>query len=258
MSNPVPIPAATLVLFRDRPGGAPELLVVERAGDMAFAAGALVFPGGKIDPGDHAIAADSALMTGSTPLDPDDAAARVAAIRETIEESGLAVGITPLPDAAATDALRRTVHAGGDFGQALREGGWRIDLDALVPFARWCPNFREARNFDTRFYVARLPEGAVEASVDATENVRLFWAEAQAVLDMADRGEARIIFPTRRNLERLAQFADFERARRHAEATPVRMIQPWIEERKGTAMLCIPDGLGYPVTFQPLAEARRG
>lgn len=257
MNAPLPIPAATLVLFRERADGPPELLVVERAGDMAFAAGALVFPGGRIDPGDHHIAADATLAFSAVPIDPDDAAARVAAIRETIEESGLAIGLTPMPDAAALSALRRTIHAGGDFGAALKRAGWRLDLGVLLPFARWCPNFREARNFDTRFYIARLPEGGPEPSVDETENVRLFWASAQAVLDMADSGAARIIFPTRRNLERLAQFADFEAARRHAETVPVRLIQPWIEERAGITCLCIPDDLGYPVTFQPLAEARR-
>ena len=49
-----PIPAATLVLFRDHPGRAPDLLFVERAKTMAFAGGAIVFPGGRVDPGDQA------------------------------------------------------------------------------------------------------------------------------------------------------------------------------------------------------------
>src|SRR3978361_1475231 len=50
---PEPIPAATLVLMRDVADGPPELLVTERTGQMAFAAGALVFPGGRIDADDH-------------------------------------------------------------------------------------------------------------------------------------------------------------------------------------------------------------
>ncbi|MFX5756392.1 hypothetical protein ABTE27_20825, partial [Acinetobacter baumannii] len=87
--------------------------------------------------------------------------------------------------------------------------GLALDLAALVPFARWCPRHRDMRIFDTRFYLARLPEGAPEPQVDATENTRVFWQSAQAVLDDADRGAARIIFPTRRNLERLAQFDNF-------------------------------------------------
>ena len=47
------IPAATLIVVRDRGGEKPELLMVERADGMAFAAGALVFPGGRIDAADH-------------------------------------------------------------------------------------------------------------------------------------------------------------------------------------------------------------
>ena len=83
MSDQTPIPAATIVVFRDRAGQPPELLIVERAAGMAFAGGALVFPGGRIDPGDHALGA-------ALPGDADENAARVAAIRETIEEAGVA------------------------------------------------------------------------------------------------------------------------------------------------------------------------
>ena len=112
--------------------------------------------------------------------------------------------------------------------------------------------------FDTRFYLARLPEGEQgTATVDGNENVRLFWATAQAVLDMADRGEARIIYPTRRNLERLAQFASFADAAADARAHPVETITPWVEMRDGEERLCIPEGLGYPVTSQPVKAAFR-
>jgi hypothetical protein len=51
------IPAATLIVVRERSGSAPELLMVERAEGMAFAAGALVFPGGRIDQADLEAAA---------------------------------------------------------------------------------------------------------------------------------------------------------------------------------------------------------
>src|SRR3954471_12145315 len=92
---PEPIPAATLVLMREVANGPPELLVTERTGTMAFAAGALVFPGGRIDADDHLTA--ELLGTDS---------ARGAAIRETIEETGLAPGIAPPPNSATVDALR--------------------------------------------------------------------------------------------------------------------------------------------------------
>ena len=47
------IPAATLILVRERRRAAPELLMVERAVGMAFAARRLVFPGGRIDEADR-------------------------------------------------------------------------------------------------------------------------------------------------------------------------------------------------------------
>ncbi|MEG3122972.1 NUDIX hydrolase [Sphingomonas sp. GB1N7] len=247
----IPIPAATLVLFRERADGLPELLMVERAKAMVFAAGALVFPGGRIDPGDY----DLAEKLGG---DPADTAARIAAIRETLEEVGLPIGLTPVPDGDTLVALRAALHAGTAFGDALAAHGLGLDLAALVPFARWLPAHAHMRIFDTRFYLARLPADAPEAEVDATENVRLCWSTAQGVLDAADAGRAHIIFPTRRNLERLARFASFDDAAANAAQHDVRAITPWIEQRDGADHLCIPADLGYPVTSEAIDSALRG
>lgn len=246
-----PIPAATLVLFRERDGAPPELLFVERAKAMVFAGGALVFPGGRIDPGDHALAA-------TLPGDPDDISARVAAIRETLEEVGLPIALTPVPDAAQLASLRAALHAGETLGKALHDLGLTLDPTALTPFARWLPAHAHMRIFDTRFYLARLPADAPEPQVDATENTRLFWGTAQSVLDDADAGRVTIIFPTRRNLERLSQFASFDDAISDAARYPIRPVTPWIEERGGEQHLCIPDDLGYPFTSEAMTAAVRG
>ncbi len=249
--TPPAIPAATLVVFRDAGDGPPELLFVERAKAMAFAGGALVFPGGRVDPGDHALAA--VLGTGDA-----ESAARIAAVRETIEEAGLPIGLSPMPSPTAFYQMRAALHAGTAFGEALTDAAVGLDLDALEYFARWRPAHAHARIFDTRFYLARLPAGAPEAQVDATENVRLFWATAADVLAEADAGRATIIFPTRRNLERLAQLADFAAAVEHARAHPVRTVTPWTETRDGVEHLCIPHDLGYPITSEPISDAVRG
>ena len=244
-----PIPAATLVVFRDA-AGAPELLMVERAKAMAFAGGALVFPGGRIDPGDHALAA----TLGTD----EDGAARIAAIRETIEEAGLPIGLRPMPDAATLAVMRADLHAGKAFADVLAAAGTSLDLAKLHPFARWLPAHAHMRIFDTRFYLARLPGEAPSAVVDGTENTRLFWATATQVLADADAGRATIIFPTRRNLERLARFASFDAAIDDAAAHPIRTITPVVEERADGAFLCIPDDLGYPVTAERMTSALRG
>ena len=249
---PPAIPAATLVIFRQCDDGPPELLMVERARAMAFAAGAMVFPGGRVDPGDRALAETLA------PGDDGEIAARIAAVRETIEEAGLPIGLADMPTRTVVKQMRRSLHDGEPFGQVLRAAGMRLDLDQLVPFARWRPAHRHLRIFDTRFYLARLPAAAPEASVDRTENVRLAWASARHVLADADAGRLSIIFPTRRNLERLAQFASFDEAAAHARATPVRVVTPWTEQQGGEERLCIPEDLGYPVTSEAISSAMRG
>jgi 8-oxo-dGTP pyrophosphatase MutT (NUDIX family) len=245
---PEPIPAATLILMRAGSGGAaPEILMLERADTMAFAAGALVFPGGRVDRADYEAA---------TRLAPEleDAAARIAAVRETIEETGVAPALDGSPDAAA---LRAGLAGARDFAELLDEQGAALDLEALTPFARWCPNFREARRFDTMFYLAEAPEGGGEHSADRTESVHTFWASAAAVLGEIEAGRAKAIFPTRRNLERLARFGSIGEARADAVRYPVRQITPWVEEREGRRFVCIPDGWGYPVTAEEYETARR-
>lgn len=246
--RPVPIPAATLVVFRHRVAGPPELLVVERSATMAFAGGAIVFPGGRIDPDDHAIAA-------SHSHEPDEGAARVAAIRETLEESGIAIGFADDPSPEWIASAQPRLHAHEPFSALLAEAGLTLDLDALVPFARWCPAHREARVFDTRFYLATVRDDAPDPVVDDTENISSFWAAAQDVIAAADAGKVKVIFPTRRNLERLALFGSFAEAEAHALDTPIEVVTPWMEEREGEPHLCIPEGLGYPITAEALRSA---
>jgi 8-oxo-dGTP pyrophosphatase MutT (NUDIX family) len=99
------IPAATLVVWRDTPAE-PEILVVERAAGMAFAAGAIVFPGGRIDAADRALAQSF----GS----PDDAA-KITAIRETIEESAVIAGLAGPVAPSLGRQLQDELLGGADF-----------------------------------------------------------------------------------------------------------------------------------------------
>jgi 8-oxo-dGTP pyrophosphatase MutT (NUDIX family) len=247
---PTPIPAATLIILREAGDGPPELLMVERAKAMVFAGGAMVFPGGRIDPGDHVLAE---LLGGD-----DEIAARIGAIRETIEEAGLPVGLAELPSAEALAEMRAALHDGKPFAEALATAGATLDLERLVPWARWRPAHAHMRIFDTRFYLAELPQDAPRASVDETENVRLVWATAEQVLADADAGKLAIIFPTRRNLERLAQFESYAQAVAHARETPVVTVTPWPQTRDGEQHLCIPEDAGYPITSEAISSAMRG
>ena len=246
--------AATAVIVSDVPGEPPHILMMERAGTMAFAAGALVFPGGAVDEADRELAK---AIGGSG--DGDEVAARLAAIRETLEESGLGIGFASPVEPERLAAMRTALTQGASLAAVLDAHGLGLALDHLVPFSRWHPSAREspARIYDTRFYVVRAPAGQL-ATADATENVRLFWSSAEATIARCDQGDGRIIFPTRRNLERLAQFGSFEEIAAHAASIPVEKVSPWVEERNGERHLCIPTHLGYPVTSEPVGTAMRG
>ncbi len=248
--------AGTLVVVRPRSDGAPLLLLAERAATMRFAGGATVFPGGAVDEADRAFA--RSLGSG---LEAGDLAARIAAVRETIEECGLALTdhARALPRDRA-EAVRRALRGGESFASVIAALGLGFDFERLVPFARWCPPPRGQRpRFDTRFYIAVADEaGHGELVPDGQETARLGWYSARDILTRADRGEASVIFPTRCNLERIAQFETVEALIAHARAQPVRLIAPWVEMRGGAEHLCIPEDHGYPVTAVPLAQTLRG
>ena len=241
-----PIPAATLVLVRDRAAGPPELLMVERAAGMAFAGGALVFPGGRIDAADHVAAGNFA-----------DGAARVAAIRETIEETAIPVALTPLPSVEQALAMQAALVADRPF-EEVRGYDQTLVLEALTPLARWLPNFHVTRRFDTLFYVARAPDGEWQPNVIAGECSGAGWLTAAEALERERRGAARLIFPTRRNLERLAQHDSFTAIRADALAHPIEPVTPWVEEHGGERFITIPGHLGYPVTREKLDGLWRG
>jgi 8-oxo-dGTP pyrophosphatase MutT (NUDIX family) len=243
-----------VIVFRRAPGGGPpQILMVTRSNAMRFAGGMAVFPGGRVDDADRVLAAST-----DHAFDVDEAAHRIAAVRETLEEAGLVIGIHEAASDAEARRARALLLESGALAPVLGEMGWRLDLASLVPFARWHPkNERLPRIFDTRFYLADLGTGAVELEIDATENTHLFWTSAADALDAAERGEMALIFPTRRNLERLAQFASYGEARNQADAVPVRTITPWMEDRAGEKWLMIPSDAGYPVAGEPLAAASR-
>lgn len=253
------IEAATIIIYRNCPdGGLPQVLMTVRSKGMVFAGGMAVFPGGRVDDADYALA-DEVIARGETTLARDEAAHQIAAVRETLEETGLALGLAGDITAQSAREARTMLDEVGALGPVLGAFGWRLDLDQITPFARWFPkNERIPRVYDTRFYLANLGTGAVDVSIDNSENTRLFWTSAKGALEAADRGEIQLIFPTRRNLERLALFASFEEARAQALAIPVRTIVPQVDTSGDAPMLRIMEDAGYPITSELLESVARG
>lgn len=234
------------------------MLMTVRSRNMTFASGMAVFPGGRVDDADFALGEEVAASSGGA-LSPDEAGHQIAAVRETLEETGLALGITGAIDAKSAGEARAMLEETKALAPVLEAFNWTLDLDQIVPFARWFPqNEKLSRVYDTRFYLANLGTGDVDVSTDQAENTRLFWVSAQGALNMAQSGEIKLIFPTRRNLERLALFASFEEARAQAEAIPVKTIIPQIDPNGGEPMLTIMKDAGYPVTSELLETVARG
>jgi len=242
MSDDDAIPAATLILVRERTAGAPELLMVERAAGMAFAGGALVFPGGRIDETDRVLS--------------DDEGAKIAAIRETLEEVAVPVAIDPLPSREQSLELQRQLIADQPLTNLIDPAMLR--LDDLTPLARWVPKFHAKRRFDTLFFLARAPEGDWTPNIIPGECAGAEWVTAAEVLERDGAGEVQMIFPTRRVLERLAQHASFAEMVADAAAYPIEPVTPWVEERDGERFITIPNDIGYPVTQEKLEGLWRG
>ncbi len=241
------VPAATVVIARDGMHGL-EVLVIERASGLGFAAGAVAFPGGKVHANDEP---RGPCFTGFAGLDSQDATARVCAARETFEETGVLLSVGPPVPAAERQALRGLSdrHALG-FGDLLTRIGHGLEATVLRPFARWLPPEGLHKRFDTRFFLAALPAGEDHAA-DGTEAIHARWVRPADLLREADAGRASLLFPTRCNVARLAQFATVEALL--ADPTPPPFVQPRIEGE----WLRIPEGIGYPWTAERWERVRR-
>ena len=173
-SSPEPVPAATILMLRDGPEGL-EVFMVVRHHQIDFASGALVFPGGKVDPGD-AVVRDH--CDGADDLDERDLAMRVGAIREAFEECGILLarprGDTALVSGArleALDAYRDKLHSGElSLADFLEQEQLTLALDTLTRFAHWITPEMMPKRFDTDFFVAAAPADHV-----ALHDGQKFW-----------------------------------------------------------------------------------
>ena len=271
-SRPVePVDAVTVMVVRDAPtataAGADdadrlEVLLLERHAASAFAPGALVFPGGKLDPIDATLpdgcvrwSAPDAWATRLGVADTGQARALlVAAVRETFEEAGVllachadgtALADRPLPAAEVASVRDRMAARDGshDWARWLLRHGLLLDLDALVMWSWWVTPAGLPRRFDTRFLIAALPPGQ-HASHDAVETTAMRWTTPAAALSAYATGQLHVIYPTRCTLEQLDAHPTAAAAVRAARAGAVdlRRIEPTVVHVDGTPMVQHPDG----------------
>lgn len=219
-----PRPAATVALARGD-ADALELLLLRRPERSRFAAGAWVFPGGTIDPGDGA----PALLAR---LGPAHAAregpALAAGLRELFEETGI-LPADRLPAAAARRRAREALLADRVDFAAVAE---RLDLTfhrlEVAYFARWITPEKLTRRYDTRFFLARDRDGRPELTEEHTE--ARWMAPRDAVAGFRE-GRLPMLFPTWKTLEALARFEGLEAALEALAAREVRPIRAGLEVR---------------------------
>ena len=189
-----PLPAASLILLRRAAGL--EVLVGRRSLVMRAFPGAMVFPGGKVEPqdGEWPGAAEDVLVKG-----------RYAALRETFEETGLLVAASGegAPRGIGIAQGRRRVEAGElTFSALLDDWGCVVSPGRLVPFAHWVTPEHASYRFDTLFFLAEASEFEAQAPLICAEFEHLEWTGAARLLEDET---ARLVTPTRHCLEVLAE-----------------------------------------------------
>jgi 8-oxo-dGTP pyrophosphatase MutT (NUDIX family) len=249
----VPRPASTILLLRDGPVSEIEVFMMVRHYEIDFNSGALVFPGGSVDKGDQEIIQNPELYSGGGGLDASALSFRIAAIRETFEESGIllarARGSKALIDAkraSEIEADHRTALCEGKttFRKVLTDSGILLALDELVPYAHWITPEGVPKRFDTWFFLAAAPPEQVGAH-DGKESTDSIWLSPREALAGGDSGRFKLPFPTTRNLIRLGEQPSVRAALDDAGGRPIVTVMPVVTKVNGGRQLRIPLEAGY-------------
>jgi 8-oxo-dGTP pyrophosphatase MutT (NUDIX family) len=245
--------AATVLLLRDGAQGL-EVFMVVRHQQIDFASGALVFPGGKLAAGDN----DPRALVRCTGLDglaPEQAALRIASIREAFEECGVLLAaprvggcIDPARLAALGERYARALDK-GEIGIAdmLEAEDLMLACDRLQPYAHWITPAFMAKRFDTYFYLAPAPAEQL-AGHDGREAVDSVWIRPGDAVAQAAAGTRTIVPATLLNLQKLARSTSVAEALAAARREPIVSVQPELIGGDRVKRLRIPIEAGYGVS----------
>ena len=246
-------PASTILLLRQGDADAIEVFMMLRHYQIEFASGALVFPGGSVDPGDQDIVGRPELYAG---VEGDDEATlkfRIAAIRETFEESrillarprGSAELVDPKRAGEIADAHRDALNDGKvSFAEIIAGSGLVLALDLLVPYAHWITPEGLKKRFDTWFFLAEAPPEQVGMH-DGRETTDSIWLSPREALEGDASGRFTLPFPTTRNLIKLGKQASVATALHDARGSTVVSVMPVLSRDGDRRTLRIPRDAGY-------------
>jgi 8-oxo-dGTP pyrophosphatase MutT (NUDIX family) len=246
-------PASTILLLRKGATDAIDVFMMVRHYQIEFASGALVFPGGSVDASDRDIIARSELYAGGEGLAPDAIAFRIAAIRETFEESRIllarARGSKDLIAAAKAseiaDAHRDALNEGKvKFADIIADNDLVLALDLLVPYAHWITPEGMKKRFDTWFFLAEAPPEQVGMH-DGKESTDSIWLSPREALDGGASGRFTLPFPTTRNLIKLGKQPGVAAALDEARRSTIVSVTPIVVRDGDKRQLRIPIEAGY-------------
>ena len=224
-SRPVAEPrlATTVILVRpgDEHASEAQAFMLHRSAQMAFAAGAAVFPGGRVDDRDReeiGWAGPSPQQWGAR-MGCDGETARaviVAGVRELFEESSVLLAgddsgrVVSGLDGPDWELEARRLEAGEtSLAEILARRRLVLRSDLLGVRSRWVTPEFEPRRYDTFFLSALLPDGQAARS-QTTEAVSARWITAGSALRAAALGEIVLLPPTVHSLQQLFECASAE------------------------------------------------
>lgn len=239
--------ASTVMLVRDDEGPL-EVFMLRRVSSMAFAPSMHVFPGGGVDrrdAEDELPWAGPAVEEWAETLETDEASARMlvaAAVREIFEETGVLLA-SPVSDSGeapqldpevATDLRAKLVAHEIGFGQVLLEHQLVLRSDLLRYRAHWITPEAEPRRFDTRFFVAAVPQGQ-DPDGQTSEADRSEWLRPDAAVAAFEDGDLMLMPPTLVCLEQLAEVSTVSAAL--SQDIPIAPVMPrLVQTDAGQAM----------------------
>ncbi len=250
MSRP-PTPAATVLLLRQSSIGL-KVFMVQRHMRSGFLPTMWVFPGGRIEPSDVLEGVEA--VTGGEragalfSMTPTEVrAALVCAARETFEEAGVWLGSGVLPDATRKPLQTEEL----ELASVLTEHGASLDLDVMVPWARWVTPFSEGRRFDAVFLAAEVE--AEHGRHDEVETIASGWFTPRELIDggLERFGLAPPTFMVLRDLASMDTVAEALAAPRD-----LRPIQPVPSMEGSGLVMLLPGAEGHPEHARPGLPSR--
>jgi len=249
-----PRPASTILLLRDSAERKEvEVFMMVRHYEIDFNSGALVFPGGSVDKGDKEIIATPALYSGGEGLDEATLSFRIAAIRETFEESGIllarpsvAKSLVEARRASEIEAAHRADLCDGkiSFLKVLADNGMVLALDELMPYAHWITPEGMPKRFDTWFFLAGAPPEQLGAH-DGKESTDSIWVSPREALEGGASGRFKLPFPTTRNLIKLGKQDSVKSALDDSRGKDIVTVTPVMTKTATGRVLRIPLEAGY-------------